>query len=129
MAYEIEWEQSGARWRGVRRRFFGQTSEAEVVRSVSETGSDPRFDDLCYIINDFSACDNVAYTKEGAELLSALGVLSEMANPNFKVAIVGDAPIAGRFAESYLSAALNTIPTRIFATLGEARAWLATPNA
>jgi hypothetical protein len=123
MAYEINWEQ-----KGMLRRFSGSTSDLEIMQSVSDTSGDPRFETLRYIINDFTACDDVSYTKEGTELISALGVLSELSNPHFKVAIVAAKPATGNLAKSYLSATLSNIPTRMFATLGEAREWLAMSN-
>jgi hypothetical protein len=121
MAYENNWEQSG-----VHRRYWGSTSDIEVMKSVGEGFSDSRFVDLRYVIYDFTDCDDVTYTSEGTELISALGVLSQMTNPNIKIAIVANKPSTRGLGESYSKVTFNQFPTEMFTTLNEARAWVAT---
>lgn len=123
MAYEINWEQAG-----VHRRFWGHVSDMEIAQSVGDASTDPRFNEMRYAIYDFSGCDDMTYTVEGTELLSALGVLSEMANPHIKIAIVADKPSTRGLGEAYTAAMLNRFPTGMFATLSEAREWLAMSN-
>jgi hypothetical protein len=50
LAYAIAWEAAG-----VRKRFSGHVTDEEPMRSVVEVESDPRFDDLRYVVNDFLA--------------------------------------------------------------------------
>jgi len=121
MAYEIHWEK-----RGAYRRFFGHTSDVEIMQSVNEASGDPRVGELHYVINDFTACDDVSYSKEGTELISALGVLSEMRNSDLKIAIVADKSSTSGLVSTYMSVSLNTLPTRVFSTLSDAREWVMT---
>jgi hypothetical protein len=124
MAYEINWEQGG-----VHRRYWGITSDEEIMASVNEMGDNTRYNELRYVINDFSGCEDVTYTQEGTQLISALGVLAELANPELKIAIVANKPATDGLASTYMASSLNKLPTRTFNTLGEAREWLAAASA
>ena len=64
MAYEIIWEPEG-----VIRQFSGNVSAREFIQSVEQVQGDSRYDEMRYIINDFSAATAAALSVTGEEEL------------------------------------------------------------
>jgi len=123
MGYEIVWEP-----RGACKRFFGQVSDAELMRSVVEIEGDHRFDAIRYVVNDFRAVEGFQVTEENVMTISAIDGAASITNPTIKIAIVAVDAAVRAMAELYANSPLNTYPTRIFAAMAEARAWAETPS-
>ena len=77
MAYELVWEPEG-----VVRRFSGVVSAAEFINSVERVQGDPRYDDMHYVINDFSAAPTLNLSDETFTELAVLHYGAFVSNPN-----------------------------------------------
>lgn len=124
MGYETRWEPP----RGVVKRFFGYVSNKELLQSVIDTESDPRFDDLRFVINDFLDVRNISVSRNDVEYISAVDRAAAATNPNIRIAVVANRPEIIALADQYANSPMNAYPTRVFATLVEARAWLGAPR-
>jgi hypothetical protein len=120
MGYEITWET-----RGARKRFFDHVTDAELMRSVEDIESDPRFDSVRYVVNDFLAVASFSVSEENVLTISAIAGAASISNPNIKVAIVATDTGVLALAELYADSPLNTYPTRIFTNMDAARDWVA----
>ena len=109
------------------KRFFGYVSRKEMLQTVIDTESDPRFDDLRFVINDFLDVRNISVSSDDVEYISAVDRAAAATNPNIRIAVVANRPEIIALADQYANSPMNAYPTRIFATLAEARAWLGTP--
>jgi len=118
MAYDIFWEK-----RGVYRRYSGFISSEELAESILAVEHDVRFDTIRYVINDFIACERIAYSPQKIMEISAIDGAAEQSNPNIRIAIVADKPDVRAVGEAYVAAGMNTFPTQLFWTVAEARAW------
>ena len=64
--YKLDWEP-----KGLLRTYSGRISWAEVNESISEVHSAPRYEDLSYVINDFSECESVEISRDQIEDIAA----------------------------------------------------------
>jgi hypothetical protein len=119
VSYELLW-----RPKGVVKRFHGQVTGAEVLRSIEEVEGDYRFDELHYVVDDFLDIDGISASSDDIEVFAAIDRSAARVNPRIKIAIVATEPKVVELARQYANSPLNAYPTRIFATRGEADAWL-----
>lgn len=122
MSYELIWET-----RGVVKRFYGELTGQDMVQSVVDVEADPRFDICRYVINDFLPLEGIAPVDNVIDYIAAIDSAAAETNPNIRIAVVTASPEIIALATQYANSPLNAYPTRIFATLAEARAWIATP--
>lgn len=121
MAYEIVWEPEG-----VVRRFSGSVSAAEFINSVERVQGDPRYDDMHYVINDFSAVPSVSFSDETFTELAVLHYGAFVSNPNCRVVFVTtDNMLAGMAHRILQHGPVISYQTEVFPTEAEARDWLA----
>ena len=120
MAYEIIWEPEG-----VIRQFSGNVSAREFIQSVEQVQGDSRYDDLHYIINDFSAASAVALNEEVLTELAVLYYGAYASNPNCRVVFVTTDPALAALVRKVLQKGpVVSYSTEVFPTVGEARDWL-----
>jgi hypothetical protein len=119
MSYQIDWEP-----RGVVKRFFGHLTDHDMLQSVLDTESDRRFDDLRYVINDFSSITGSSVEIPTIEDITIADQGASRSNPSIRIAVVTSSPEIRALAECYARSPLNAYETRIFATEAEARNWL-----
>jgi hypothetical protein len=119
VTYEVVWEV-----RGVIKRFFGHVTDHDMLQSVLDIESDSRFDDLRYVINDFSGITGSSISIPTIEDISIADSGAARSNPSIRVAVVTTSPEIRRMAEHYANSPMNAYETRIFATEAEARNWL-----
>lgn len=119
MSYQIVWEP-----RGVVKRFVGYLTDHDMLQSVLDTESDSRFDDLRYVINDFSDITGSCVDTTIVEDISIADKGASRSNPSIHIAVITRAPEVRHLAECYANSPLNAYETRIFATEAEARSWL-----
>lgn len=122
MGCTLHWEP-----RGVVKRYFGHVSREELIAPVVQTESDERFDTLRFVINDFLEARSVAFTEADIDDIAALDIGAAATNPRIRVAIVAVQPDVIALVQRYLDVAAGAYPTSVFATLAEARAWVALP--
>ncbi len=121
MPYEITWEM-----RGVYRRYFGRLTDQEFVQAVREVEGSPRFYDIRYAILDF--LDTEEFLIRDASFLDVTAALNAEAaknNPYIKVAVVAVSPSVLKLVDAYKAHRLRPFATEVFATLEEARLWVA----
>ena len=123
MSYEVHWEPQGAV-----KRFWGVVSSNDVIRSVIETEADARFDSLRFVINDFVAVSQITFDAHDVDDIAAMDLGASRTNPAIRIAIVAVTADVIALAHQYANSPLNVYPTKIFATMDEARAWVAEPR-
>lgn len=120
MGYRIIWESP----QGVVKRHFGQLTGAEVLAANTKIESDPRFDSLRYVINDFLDCTGVTVSAPEIEEIAAIDHSAALINRNIRIAIVATHPEVEAASKAYANDTLTAYTTRIFGTMADARAWL-----
>jgi hypothetical protein len=121
VSYEINWEP-----RGVVKRYFGCLTGHDLLQAVVDTEADARFDDYRYVINDFLAIEAVDLADADIEQIAAIDKAAARINPNIRIAIVATLPEVLALANQYVDSPLGAYPTRVFARMTDARAWLGT---
>lgn len=120
MAYELVWEPDG-----VLKRFSGTVAADEFLRSVKQVQGDSRFDDMRYIISDFSAA---LADKIGDDVLTELSAMhygAYASNPNCRIAFVTTDPaFAERIRRILLSPDMRSYHVEVSPSVTEARDWL-----
>jgi hypothetical protein len=120
MAYEIIWEPEG-----VIRQFSGNVSAREFIQSVEQVQGDSRYDDLHYIINDFSSATATALNEEVFTELAVLYYGAYASHPNCRVVFVTTDPALAALVRKVLQKGpVVSYSTEVFPTVGEARDWL-----
>jgi hypothetical protein len=119
MAYEIVWES-----RGAYKRFYGHVNDEEMMQSLTKIESDPRFDDLRYVINDFLGIEGFSVSEDSVHMMSALDNAAATSNPNIRIAIVATDLRLHALAKLYIFSPLNVYPTDIFLNIDDAKAWI-----
>ncbi len=116
MAHEIIWEAKGAY-----KRFSGFVNASEYLGTQKEILSDPRIDDMRYVINDFLAVDGYAGSNDDAEYSAAFNRATSYSNPRLRVAFVTTNTAIRLLIAA--AAPISSLPVKAFSTLSEARAW------
>ena len=120
MAFELVWEPDG-----VLKRFSGTVSADEFLRSVKQIQGDSRFDDVRYVINDFSGAAADKLCEETLTELSAMQYGAYASNPNCRIAFVTtDQAFAESVKRILLSPDMMSYQVEVTPTLSEARDWL-----
>lgn len=120
MPYDLIWEP-----RGLYRRYWGDVTIAERRESLERAFADPRFDDLLYVITDYTDVQDYEITSEATIEIASLHVGLAATNPRLLIAAVVTDPRIVQAIEHFMSLDLNKAPYRIFSTLPAARDWLA----
>lgn len=120
MPYKIIWEAQG-----VIKHFSGQVDSEELLRAGTDTEADPRFDNYRYVINDFLECTGFSIASPVVDEIAAIDWAASRANSRIRIAVVATAPEIIEVTRQYAASPLNVYTTRIFPTMAEARAWLA----
>lgn len=120
MPYTIQWEPHGAC-----KTFSGHLSEQEFVQSSSDISADERFDELRYVISDYTAVSSHGVTSHGMDLVAAIRLGAWITNPHIRsVVVAGDTSAGSIGALARLQPLLRPEDTSLFATQEEARSWL-----
>lgn len=119
MPFDLTWEP-----RGVLRRYHGDVTIDERRRSFDLICGDPRFDDLRYAITDYLDVRTYEITRQATAEIAALHIAPLRTNPHIVVAAVAVDPRIIEAIEHFIALGFTDQPYRIFATQGEARAWI-----
>lgn len=121
MSYELVWEPDG-----VVRRFSGVVSAREFIRSVEQVQGDPRYDEMRYVINDFSGVSSHTLSDDTFTELAVLHYGAHVSNPNCRVLFVtSDAVLLGMVSRILQRGPVISYQTEAFPTEVVARDWLA----
>ncbi|MES2714547.1 MAG: hypothetical protein V4795_02200 [Pseudomonadota bacterium] len=120
MPFTLAWEPGG-----VYRRYVGRVTAKERERSFDLICGDPRFDDLRFSITDYLAVDDYEISADATEEIAARHIAPLRTNPHIVIAaVVVDARIIAAI-EHFIALRFIAQAYRIFATVDEARAWIA----
>lgn len=121
MPFELLWES-----RGVVKHHHGHLTGDELIASASAVGSNPRYDRLRYIINDFTAVGSHEVTNHHIEHYASLRIGAAISNRHILSPFVAGAePWLGLVRLLQHPEYRNDHPVAIFPDLDAARAWLA----
>jgi len=119
VGYELSWES-----KGLVKRFFGDVTDKQFIDAVIESESDARFDGLRHVINDFRDVESFVFTPDDVDYVAAIDNAAAVSNPHIRIAVITSNPEIIALATQYAESPMNVYPTRIFATLADARSWL-----
>jgi hypothetical protein len=120
MAYELIWEPEG-----VHKRFSDVVTARELIQSVEQVQRDPRFDEIHYVIDDFSNIAGHQLSDEVFIELSAINYGAHASNPNCRIAYVSTDPSLVKPIRDILVAGhLPSYQIEVWPSLSEARDWL-----
>jgi hypothetical protein len=123
VAYKIVWEPPS----GVLKQHYGAVTGEEILQAVVEVEGNARFDELRYVINDLSRCTEFSVDREYVDLVAAIDRAASLTNRNIRIAIVAADPAIVDMAAHFAESPVNVYPTRLFATLEDARTWVGRP--
>ena len=122
MTCETIWEN-----KGVLKRLSGHVSADEFVHSVEAIQADPRFDDIRYVINDFSQVSSHELDEDLLQELAAIQYGAQASNPQVRAVYVGlkSDPVLAQLLQSVLIGSQRSVyRVALFETLPQARDWL-----
>ncbi len=119
MAYSNTWEE-----KGLYRVFTGITSGLEVIDSNLSIHGDPRFDEIHYVLNDFTAIEGFEVSELDISLIANVDKAATMSKPILKIAIVTTCSDLLQWVEKYLQRMSDSSYTCcVFDNLEDARKW------
>lgn len=120
MAYENHWTKNG-----LYRKFSGTITGKEIFESNTQLHGDARFDDLEYIVNDFTAIDGYEYAEFDINLIALSDKVSKLVARKVKIALVINIPELFDLVDMYLREIGEAeFDCRVFHSTDEAREWI-----
>lgn len=121
MPYHVTWEPP----RGVYRRYHGRVTIAERRESFDRICADPRFDDLRYTITESLDVHDYEVDDEATKEIAAMHVGPFHTNPGIVMAAVATDERVVAAVRHFIALQFTPQPYRLFATVADARAWIA----
>lgn len=121
MPYSSNWEHNG-----VYRRYSGMVSGVELIEASLDMYADSRFDEINYLIADFSQVDGFNISMEEVEKLAHFNTAAAKTNGNIKTALVINDESAKSLVSIYdIVTEANNSPweNKVFSSIDEARHW------
>lgn len=120
MPYSLVWEPDG-----VLVEFSGPLTARELIHSTRQLQSDPRFDEVNYVINDLSVVTGHQLSDEALRELSALNYGAFASHPNCRIVYVTtDEALAGHLDAILMAPEMVSYEIRSQPTVSAARDWL-----
>lgn len=119
MAHTLTWQQNG-----LLRDFSGQISPEEILKSNFDLHVDPRFEEIKYVINDFTKVTDLSVNKDHTKIYASTDDVISDSKGKLKIAIIAveDGHIA--LAKNYRAEMKNkNFVCEIFNNAEEAQAW------
>ena len=123
MPYELIWED-----RGVVMRYWGVASDHDLRQANLDTVNHPRFADIDYTLDDLTDVTRIDFSSDAMRWCADLDLRASKRNPSLRVAIVGEDKLLIGLSNMYriiLESQGGPWEQGQFATVDEARAWLA----
>jgi hypothetical protein len=118
MPFDVTWEPHG-----VCKRYWGFVDGAELLQSVAEVQSDPRFDGIRFIINDYLDVVSADVSEKTITLVKAAKLGARVFHPRICIALVTTDEAIKDLLDPLVSGPLKPYPTEIFGALSDAREW------
>ena len=122
VAYLMQWEV-----RGLYVWYEGYVTSGELLEVAQTWQGDERFDDLRYILQDFSGAETITRDVETMKFLAANDSAAKISNARIRLAVFPNRPDVINLVQAYLGAGMRTWTIRVFPTREAARAWVASP--
>ena len=119
MAYQTEWTKQC-----VKVFYYGNCSEADVLKVVIEIQADCRFDSTHQALHDFTRCQSLVSVPDVLEQIAVHNVGAAISNPNLRIAVIAEHPDVLNMLERFASLGLGSYPMRVFRTAESALVWL-----
>lgn len=120
MDYQLTWEPEG-----VYKKLSGFVTANELLHSVTDVQCDQRFDDMRYVITDFTGTTGHALSEGSFADLAAIHYGAQVSNPNCRIVFVTpDEALAKIIKDTLMSPHLISYVVEVKSTLAEARNWL-----
>lgn len=119
MSYQNIWEK-----KGLHRTFTGKITGAEVLSSNLQAHGDERFDQLKYVLNDFTQIESFEVSEIDISIIAATDNAATLSNPGLKIAIVTTDEKLLSWANLYLGK--SPYPCKIFNNTVNALSWVST---
>ena len=119
MNCELVWEPHG-----VVLCFNGQVSINDILYATIAYQADPRFDDLLFVIADYSQITGCVANQPDIEVIWVADSGAAHTNPKIRKAVVTTSSDVIALAMQYKGIGTPAFPVEIFATQSQARAWL-----
>ena len=103
MAFKIIWQD-----KGLLRKFSGDITGHEVLSSNLSILNDKRFENISYVINDFTDIDSFDITRHDVEDFASIDTIASTYNDNLIVIIVATNDGILKGAKQYLEHMKNT---------------------
>lgn len=121
MTYILSWDRHV-----VTKTCTGYLSADEIVRSAEEIACHPSFDELQFIINDYSAVAGYVISADTIERIAVIYFGSLASNPNFQVLVVSSDPaILALFNSAIQPKNQDSAEMRAFPSVQSAKQWIA----
>jgi hypothetical protein len=107
-------------------RYVGDSSDQEVAQAVRQIQANESYDDVRYIIHDFTDCRSLTYSADCLAELAATDAAAALSKPAHTVLVITTRSDVLAMTEAYLASGF--IPRdklRLFGTLAEALATIA----
>jgi hypothetical protein len=110
--------------KGLERVFSDSTSGQEVVESNLSLHGDPRFDNIYYVLNDFSAVETFQVSKIDVSLIASIDDAATVSKPRLKIAIVATLDSLLEWIYKYCEKMQDSpYECRVFSDVENARQW------
>lgn len=119
MNYKLIWEP-----RGVLIQFSGEISINDIYKASIAYQGDFRYDDLSYVIADYSQITRCTARPEDIDNIWAIDTGAKLSNPSIKKAIVTTSDDVIQLASRYKNNQSSAFVVKVFPTQDEARAWI-----
>lgn len=120
MPYSLAWEPDG-----VLVEFSGPLTARELIHSTRQLQSDPRFDEVNYVINDLSVVTGHQLSDEALRELSALNYGAFASHPNCRIVYVTtDEALADQLDAILMAPEMISYEIKSQPTVSAARDWL-----
>ena len=123
MPYKNNWEESG-----LYRKFSGEISGREVLGSNLSIQGDCRYDEIKYVINDFTQIEKYDVCDTDIQLLANVDNVAAISKPNLKIAMVATLESLNDWTHKYCEKMQgSSYVCRVFGTIEDAYAWVSQP--
>ena len=97
MPYENYWDE-----KGLHRKFTGNICGKEILDSNLSIQGDARFDEIKYVLNDFSLINKFKLTEHDINIISTIDNVAAISKKSLKIAIVTTDTELLKWAKLYL---------------------------
>lgn len=106
------------------RKFTGDVTGEEILKSNFDLQVHPRFGEINYIINDFTEAENLSVQTEHTKIYASTDDIISDTKGKFKIAIVTNQNRHIELAKNYRDSMKNNLfDCEIFANIEEAKKW------